>query len=659
MRYSDEIFSRCKMGKTFFLCIILLFLSCGETSKSDYPITPVPFTEVKITDKFWRGRIETNNSVTIPFAFKKIENTGRLNNLVKGAGKMPGRYEGRRFNDSDVFKVIEGASYSLNLFPDKRREAYLDSVISLIGDAQQEDGYLYAARTAHPDNPAPGAGAERWIHLQGSHELYNAGHLYEAAAAHFQATGKRNLLDIAVKNAELICEVFGPDGRHDTPGHQEIEIGLAKLYRITGKRKYLDLARFFLDQRGKPHDSKPYPDSSVYAIYNGRKYRQDHKGVLEQEEAVGHAVRAVYMYAGMADVAALSGDTEYIRAIDRIWENAVTKKLYITGGVGARHTSEAFGDNYELPNLTAYTETCAAVGNVLWNHRMFLLHGDAKYIDVLERTLYNGLISGVSLEGDRFFYQNPLESNGGYERSEWFVVSCCPGNIVRFIPSVPGYIYAVKDDILYVNLFIGSDSRIKTAGNTVRVRQETEYPWAGKVKLSIEPEIKTNFEIRIRIPGWAKSMPVPGNLYRYVDNRNDPVKISLNVQKIDPEIKRGYACIRRVWRKGDILEINLPMPVKYAAAHDSVADDRNKIALERGPIVYCIEEADNGKDILELELPDNADFSPEFKKNLLNGITILKGEKTDNMGEKHIITAIPYYAWAHRGAGKMAVWLKR
>ena len=655
-----KYFYGCKRRITFlhFFYIISLFLFCGKTSKTDYPITPVPFTEVKITDNFWSRRIETNNSVTIPFAFKKIEETGRLDNFVKGAGKMPGRYEGRRFNDSDVFKVIEGASYSLNLYPDKKLEKYLDSLISIIGDAQEEDGYLYAARTAHPDNPAPGAGAKRWIHLQGSHELYNAGHLYEAAVAHFQATGKQNLLDIALKNADLITEVFGQDKRHDTPGHQEIEIGLAKLYRITGDRKYLNLAKFFLDQRGKSHDSEPYPDSSVYAIYNGRKYRQDHTGVLEQEEAVGHAVRATYMYAGMADIAALTGNREYIQAIDRIWENAVTKKIYLTGGVGARHTSEAFGDNYELPNLTAYTETCTAVGNVLWNHRMFLLHGDAKYIDVLERTLYNGLISGVSLGGDRFFYQNPLESKGGYKRSEWFVVSCCPGNIVRFIPSIPGYIYAVKDDILYINLFIGSLSSIKTDDYTVKIRQETEYPWDGKVKFSIDPETSGDFEIRVRIPGWAKNQLLPGDLYRYVDKKNIPVEINFNGGKINPEIKSGYACIRRVWNEGDILEINLPMPVRYTAAHDSVADNRNKIALERGSIVYCIEEADNGRNFLELELPDNPDFSSDFNKNLLNGITTLKGEMIDNRGKKHIITAIPYYAWAHRGAGKMAVWLK-
>ncbi|MCJ7679904.1 MAG: glycoside hydrolase family 127 protein, partial [Candidatus Aminicenantes bacterium] len=368
----------------FFLLITLLFFTnsnCKRGQRADYPISPVPFTDVGINDSFWLPRMETNRFVTIPFAMNKNEETGRVNNLRIAAGLMEGKYIGRRFNDTDVFKVMEGAAYSLKIHPDPDLEKQLDDLISVIAAAQEEDGYLYAARTADPVHPAPGAGPERWSRLRGSHELYNAGHMYEAAVAHYQATGKKSFLDIAVKNADMLVRTFGPGKRRDVPGHQEIEIGLARLYRTTGNPKYLELARFFLDERGREHDGGLYDEGSPFAIYNGREYMQDHKPVLEQEEAVGHAVRATYMYAGMADVAALGNNPEYISAIDRLWDNTVSKKLYITGGVGARHTSEAFGDAYELPNSTAYTETCAAVGNAFWNHRMFLLHGEGRYID--------------------------------------------------------------------------------------------------------------------------------------------------------------------------------------------------------------------------------------------------------------------------------------
>lgn len=444
---------RATIIRIMFVCVALVAFSnvCGKKSITDYPVKPVPFTDVHVDDDFWLPRMETNRSVTIPFALKKNEDTGRVNNFRKAAGLMEGKYEGRRFNDTDVYKVMEGVAYSLSLDHDPELEKYLDSLIEIIAAAQEEDGYLYAARTVDPENPAPGAGPGRWTRLRGSHELYNAGHMYEAAVAHYLATGKRTFLDVAVKNADLLVKEFGPEKRRDFPGHQEIEIGLAKLFRVTGNKEYLKLAKFFLDERGHAHDGGLYPESSPFAIYNQKKYMQDHKPVLEQNEAVGHAVRASYMYAGMADVAALTGNVEYVRAIDSVWENVVSKKMYLTGGIGARHTSEAFGDNYELPNFTAYTETCAAVGNVMWNHRLFLLHGDARYIDVMERVLYNGLISGVSLSGDRFFYQNPLESKGKYERSPWFEVACCPGNITRFIPSFPGYVYAQRNGILYVN----------------------------------------------------------------------------------------------------------------------------------------------------------------------------------------------------------------
>ncbi len=648
--------------------IITAFIVCGNKKAVDYPVKPVPFMDVHVDDDFWLPRMDTNRSVTIPFALKKNEDTGRVNNFKKAAGLMEGKYEGRRFNDTDVYKVMEGAAYSLSLDPDPELEKYLDSLIEIIAAAQEEDGYLYAARTVDPENPAPGAGPGRWTRLRGSHELYNAGHMYEAAVAYYLATGKRTFLDVAVKNADLLVKEFGPNKRRDFPGHQEIEIGLAKLFRVTGNKEYLKLAKFFLDERGYAHDGGLYPESSPFAIYNQKKYMQDHKPVLEQNEAVGHAVRASYMYAGMADVAALTGNVEYVRAIDRIWENVVSKKMYLTGGIGARHTSEAFGDNYELPNFTAYTETCAAVGNVMWNHRLFLLHGDARYIDVMERVLYNGLISGVSLSGDRFFYQNPLESKGKYERSPWFEVACCPGNITRFIPSFPGYVYAQRNGILYVNLFVGDTAKIMVENNSVEIKQETHYPWEGVVKITIDPERSAEFTLNIRIPGWAQNLPVPSDLYRYMRKRNEDVKLTVNGNPFTLDIERGYARIRRRWRRGDVVELDFPMPVRRVICNENVKDNRGKVALERGPLVYCAEWVDNGGGVLDLLLPDSIKLESKYQQDMLGGMVIIKGKafelKKSDDGKftgriDRELIAIPYYAWAHRGEGEMAVWLLR
>lgn len=643
-----------------FLCLVTVSTCKKETKQMgktirDYPIKPIPFTSIRIADDFWLPRIETNQKVTIPFANSKNEETGRVDNFAIGAGRKQGEYTGRRFNDTDVYKVIEGIAYSLQVHPDPELAEYTDSLIDLIAAAQEEDGYLYPARTADPENPAPGAGPERWSRLRGSHELYNAGHMYEAAVAYYQATGKRKFLDVAVKNADMLIRTFGPGKRRDVPGHQEIEIGLAKLYRATGKKEYLDLAKFFLDERGRPHDGGLYPEDSPFAIYNGREYMQDHIPVTEQEEAVGHAVRATYMYAGMADVAALTGNADYIRAIDRLWENVVAKKLYLTGGVGARHTSEAFGDNYELPNRSAYTETCAVVGNAFWNHRMFLLHGEAKYIDVMERILYNGLISGVSLTGDRFFYQNPLESGGRRERSPWFEVACCPGNIVRFIPSFPGYIYARADDNLYINLFVRNETNIKIKNQRVRLGQDTLYPWEGKVKITIDPEKDMEFGILVRIPGWAQDQPVPSDLYRFLDEQEMTIDIRVNGAQYPIEWEKGYARLRRKWTPGDTIELGLPMPVRRVLSHENVQDNRGKVALQRGPIVYCFEGADNAGRVLDRVLPDDARLETHFLPDLLGGLTVIQGRSAD----KSSLTAIPYYAWAHRGAGEMAVWIQR
>ncbi|MCK4337785.1 MAG: glycoside hydrolase family 127 protein, partial [Candidatus Aminicenantes bacterium] len=561
---------------------------------------------------------ETNRTKTIPHAFAKCEETGRMDNFSIAGGLKKGEQKGLYpFDDTDIYKTIEGASYALMLHPDPELEKYLDDLIRLISAAQEDDGYLYTARTNRADRLINWFGEERWIKLQGSHELYNAGHMYEAAAAHFQATGKHSFLDIALKNADLISRTFGPGKLRIPPGHQVIEMGLAKLYRVTGEEKYLDLAKFFLDVRGKPLDGR-----KLWGEYN-----QDHKPVLEQDEAVGHAVRASYMYAGMADVAALTGDKDYIKAIDRIWNNVVGKKLYITGGIGAKGSGEAFGKNYELPNMSAYNETCAAIGNVYWNFRLFLLHGDAGYIDVMERTLYNGLLSGISLDGKLFFYTNPLESAGQHERSPWFGCACCPGNITRFMASVPGYVYAHRKNDIYVNLYTSNEASIELKSQAVRINQETRYPWDGMVRFVLNPQISgRKFTVCLRIPGWAQDEPVPGSLYSFIDSVEEEITIKVNGQKVPLEIKQGYARINRAWYPGDEVELNIPMPVQRISAHENVEAGRGRVALQRGPIVYCAEWPDNRNGhVRNIILPDDAMLSSEFRPDLLNGVQVIFG----------------------------------
>lgn len=631
-----------------------------RSAQNDYPLKPVPFTQVRVTDQFWAPRLETNRKVTIPHAFRKCEETGRIDNFAIAGGLMKGKTRGYFFNDSDVYKVIEGAANALALSREPELEEYVDDVIAKIAAAQEDDGYLYTARTAMTPDRMPPGGKERWSNIPHGHELYCVGHLYEAAVAHYLSTGKRTLLDVAIKNADLICKVFGPDKKCDPPGHQGIEIGLMKLHRVTGDEKYLKMAKFFLDQRGRPEGHRLYGE-----------YSQDHKLVVEQDEAVGHAVRAGYMYSGMADVAAFTGDFDYLKALDRIWDNVVGKKLYITGGIGARGGHEGFGEEYVLPNLSAYCETCAAIANALWNHRMFLTYGDAKYIDVLERVIYNAFLSSVSMEGDKFFYPNPLESHSGASRSPWFGCACCPSNVVRFIPSIPGYAYAQPDNGLYICLFVGGSATVELDGRILRIKQETRYPWGGNVKITVEPE-KPNQEltINVRIPGWARNQPVPSDLYRSIRRSDEKVTLAVNGRLIPLDMHKGFARIKRKWNAGDLIELHLPMPVRRVLAHDNVLDDEGRVALERGPIVYCAEGIDNEDGhVLNLLLPDHAELTSEYREDMLNGIVVVHGKahvvkrrmdgKPMMMKEAVDFLAIPYYAWCHRGRGQMAVWLAR
>ena len=614
--------------------------SCsGERpGESGYPIEPVPFTEVKLGDGFWLQRLRASREVTIPLAFSKCEETGRYDNFVR-AVRPDSTYHigGFPFDDTDVYKTIEGASYILQTYPDPKLEAYIDSVLVIVAAAQESDGYLNTARQMNPWHPHDWAGPERWSEVEVlSHEFYNLGHMVEGAVAHYRATGKRNFLDIAIRYADCVCREIGDvEGQIvRVPGHQIAEMALAKLYLVTGERKYLDEAKFFLDRRGH---------TSIHDIYT-----QSHIPILEQDEAVGHAVRAEYMYSGIADVAALTGDGEYIETIDRIWDNLVGKKLYITGGVGSRYQGEAFGDNYELPNLTSYCETCAAIGNVYTAHRMFLLHGESEYYDVLERSLYNGLISGVSLDGGAFFYPNPLESDGRHHREPWFGCACCPSNICRFIPSVPGYVYASEGRNLYVNLYMSNTLSHRMAGGLVELSQETDYPWSGDVILNVLRNDAGEFTLRLRIPGWARGEVVPSDLYSFADGKASAWSVSVNGEELSSELEDGYFCIERKWKKGDRVELHLDMEPRFVKANPAVEADRGRLAVERGPLVYCAEWPDNECNVLEATVSAGDSLTVESRPDMLYGIDVIRDGA---------LTLIPYYAWNHRGAGNMEVWL--
>jgi DUF1680 family protein len=639
----------------------------AQNLRKDYPVQPVPFTAVKLTDTFWAPKIETNRTVSIPFAFEQCETSGRVENFIRAAKALQGtlgdadrKMPGYPFDDTDIYKVIEGASYALSVRPDPKLDAYIDGLIVKIAAAQEPDGYLYPARTINPARPHAWAGAERWsLEKVDSHELYNIGHLVEAAVAHSQATGKKSLLNIATKFADLLVDTFGPGKKAIWPGHQITEMALVKLYRVTGKEAYLNLSKFMLDVRG--------PDGGRGA---GRNYNQSQSKVIDQAEAVGHAVRASYMYSGMADVAAMTGDLSYLHAIDAIWNDVVSKKLYVTGGIGASGAGEAFGAAYDLPNMTAYCETCAAIGNAYWNHRLFLLHGDAKYIDVMERTLYNGLISGVSLDGKSFFYPNVLESRGQHARAPWFGVACCPGNITRFVASVSGYQYAQQDKTIFVNLYAAGTADVTLDGGAkVKIAQTTNYPWDGRVVMTVTPATASAFAMNIRIPGWAQQKAVPSDLYTFAPADTKITSLKVNGAAVPVRPVNGYVRVNRTWKAGDTVELELPMrTIHRVVAHANVAADKDRVAFQRGPIVYAFEWPDNpGANLRNLFVPDTAAVTSEFRPSLLGGVQVLKTRGTSlstnaaGVVEKKetALTAIPYYAWANRGKGEMSVWVPR
>ena len=648
--------------------VVVLAASIEAQAPSDYPIQPVPLSQVKVTGGFWRAKLETNRTVTIPHILQENETTGRVDNLRKGAGLMAGDYTGRRFNDTDIYKIIEAASYTLVSHPDPALAKQIDALVQIVAKAQQPDGYLFPARTINPAKPAPGVGTERWQYENtGSHELYNSGHMYEAAVADYQATGDRRFLDVAVKNADLVASTFGPNARKDAPGHEEVELALVKLYRATGDVKYLNLAKFFLDERGVHGNvSEDYTDPS-WKLYNDRPYRQDDIPLVDQTRAEGHAVRGTYVYNAMTDIAAMLKDPKYNLAVDRIWQDVVSKRIYVTGGLGSVGGTEAFGDDYALPNRTAYTETCASVGGILWNHRMFLKSGDAKYLDAFEQTLYNGLLSGVSVKGDSFFYQNPLESAGRNERSAYFDVACCPANLARLLAQLPGLIYATDGKQVFVNLYVASEADLVVNGAKVHIVQTTNYPWDGKVELSVTADKAVNFPLKLRVPGWLGNSVFASDLYTYTAPISESFMFgSLDSRRgttpgqgwADVNIPITAAAVAR--NVGVGVHVNVPMPVRRIVANPGLKEDAGKAAIQRGPVLYVLEGVDNGGKVLDLSVPMTTTFTSAFKPDLLGGVTALTATlPAAGDTPARTITAVPYFAWANRGRGEMVTWIKQ
>jgi uncharacterized protein len=648
-------FRRITKSVTYSTLALAWFAACSPKPVEDTSdIEQVPFTAVHLSDPFWLPRIKTNHEVTIPIAIEQSTITGRIKNFEIAGGLATGHFCSELpFDDSDVFKIIEAASYSMQTRPDAQMDAVIDSIIYKVALAQEDDGYLYTIRTIDGDNAHPWIG-KRWEKVHElSHELYNLGHLFEAAAAHFQATGKRTLLDVAIKAADMVDREFGWGKRENFPGHQEVELGLIKLYHVTGEKRYLDLSKFFLDVRGK--------------VPGGDEYSQSHLPVIEQTEGVGHAVRATYMYSAMADIAAILNDESYNNANRIIWKDIVGTKTYVTGGIGASGGNEGFNGQYNLPNMSAYCETCASVGMVMWNHRLFLADGDAKYYDVLERSLYNAFLSGVSLSGDRFFYPNVLESMGQHNRGKWFGCACCPPNVARLLPSLPGYVYAKSDQTVYINLFMQNKANFMFGEKNLEIAQKTEYPWDGNVEITLTPEETKAFNLKIRIPGWSENSAIPENLYTYENAQSKPVVVKVNGKKVKADRDKGYAVLYRKWKAGDVVTVELPMDVRKVKADDRVEADRNRMTLERGPLVFCAEWPDNNNgNVLSLMFDKNAPVEANFSPDLLNGVATLHTtakqvsrniDSTFNYSEPVAITLIPYYTWNNRGPGEMMVWL--
>jgi len=634
----------------------------------------VSHERVELRGGFWGSRLKIHHEVTIGHALNCLEKAGHVTNFDKAAGVFDGQLRGHHAFDSDLHKAMEGAMYCLQHHDDSNLRKRVEVILDRILAAQQEDGFLISYFIVNGLD-------KKWEDLRLEHQMYNAGHFFEMAVEHHRLSGNSRALDAAKRFADHIDSVFGYGKRYDVGGHEEIELALVKLYRATGERRYLELSRFLLDERGhlhgterKPFESGPlvlperiegqtdaeYRRAKWHASLRWRNGRmQDHKPLVKQTDAVGHAVRAGYIYSAMADIARFSDADDYERALDRIWHDVVDRKMYITGGVGtAQYGDEGFGDPYLLPNRT-YCESCSSIAHVLWQHRMNLLKAQAKYADVMELTLYNGVLSGIALSGDGFFYQNPLESNGS-NRSSWIGLACCPTNLTRIIPQVGGLVYARGKNRLYVNLFASGDASVKMDdGVKVKLAQKTNYPWDGHVKLMVTSEQVSDFELCLRIPGWALGRPVPGDLYRFADSKVVAVGLKVNGQTIKATPQEdGYVHLKRTWNTTDVVELDMPMPVRRIYAHEKVLADQGKVTLMRGPIIYCFEAVDNPNvDVLSIALPREAELRAEPRPELLGGVTILQGKGLDDRQRPVTLTAVPYYSWANREKGAMTVWI--
>lgn len=636
----------------------------------------VPHWRVKLAGGFWGPRLKSHHEVTIPHALNELEKDGHVTNFDKAAGVYDGPLCGHHAFDSDLHKALEGALYSLQHRDDPQLRQRVEGILDRILAAQQKDGFLISCYIVQNSD-------QRWENLRLEHQLYNAGHFFEMAVEHYRLTGQDNALEAAKRFADHIDGVFGPGKRYDVPGHQEIELALIKLYRTTGERRYLELSRFFLDERGHAHgmERKPFDYRSVStelpkfdppltdeqrrtirrarnSIRNGRM--QDHLPLVEQD-AIGHAVRAGYVYSGMTDIARFMNVPEYEHALDRIWQDVVGRKMYVTGGIGtAQYGDEGFGDPYLLPNRSAYCESCAGIAHVLWQHRLALLKGQTRYADMMELALYNAMLAGIAISGDAFFYTNPLASNGAQRRS-WIGLACCPSNLARIIPQVGGLAYAWRQRQLYVNLYVAGEVALELDnGAKTKVVQQTDYPWSGRVRLQIAPDQPSEFALCLRIPGWALDHPVPSDLYRFANSTSAKVGLKINGRSIAASPKEdGYVHLQRRWQAGDVVELDLPMPIRRIRAHEKVQEDQGRVALMRGPIIYCLEAVDHPDiNISDLILPPDAVLEAQHRPDLLGGVTVLRGEALADGQRETPMTAVPYYAWANRTKGAMTVWIE-
>lgn len=640
--------------KSYALPLLFLYSAVSFAQQGKQFFEPVSFSTVTITDKFWKPKMDKVATTTLQACiYQTEEKTGRIRNFEKVASGKGGEFEGIFYDDSDVFKALEAIAYSLKNNPNAEMEAKADSWIEKIAGAQQPDGYLNTYYTL--------TGLEkRWSDMS-MHEDYNGGHLIEAAVAYYNAVGKRKLLDVAIRWADHFDSMFGPGKRHWVTGHQELELALVKLFKATNDKKYLSLAHWLLEERG--HN---YAKGYTWDEWKDPGYAQDLVPVKEQKEITGHAVRAMYLYTGAADVAALTGDYAYMNAMKTVWEDVVFRNMYITGGIGASGRNEGFGIDFDLPNEQAYCETCASVGMVFWNQRMNALTGESKYIDVLERSLYNGALDGLSLIGDRFFYGNPLASTGTHSRREWFGTACCPSNIARLVASLGDYIYAKSETSIWVNLFVESQTKLSLKDGEVDIRQETSYPWDGAISLIVAPSKKMKLKVHMRIPGWATHSPVPGDLYSFYSNDSEKVSLTINGTPIAYTVESGYAVIDREWKKGDKVEMVLPMQVNTIKSKTDLAYNTERMAIQRGPLVYCVEGADNQGQAWNFIVPENTSFSTVPMTILSEAVVGIQGEAVflevaeDGNSVTTVrkpLTAIPYYAWCNRGSNPMQVWL--